>query len=76
MADARCVAERSRNLATGFEVNQLTKAIVIAGMPVSGGAVFPMLCSDNITLRRVEVGIGEPLFVTVLLIEFTHCRSP
>jgi hypothetical protein len=42
----------------------LTKAIVIAGMPLSGGAVFPMLRSDNI-VRRVEVGIGEPLFVAV-----------
>ena len=55
-------------------LDQLTKAIVIAGMPLSGGAAFPMLCSDNITLRRVEVGIGEPL--SALLIEFTNCRSP
>ena len=56
--------------------DQLTKAIAIDGMLLSGGAVFPMLRSDKITLRRVEVGIGEPLFVAVLLIEFTHCRSP
>jgi hypothetical protein len=54
-------------------VDQLTKAIVIDGMLLSGGAACPMLGS---TLRKVEVGIGEPLFVAVLLIEFTHCRPP
>ena len=57
-------------------VDQLTKAIVIDGMLLSGGAACPMLGSDNITLSKVEVGIGEPLFVAVLLIEFTHCRPP
>ena len=57
-------------------VDQLTKAIAIDGMLLSGGTVFPMLRSDNITPRRVEVGIGEPLFMAVLLIEFTYCRSP
>jgi hypothetical protein len=47
----------------------LTKAIVIEGMLLGGGAVFPMLRSGNITLSRVGVGIGEPPFVVLLLIE-------
>ena len=46
-----------------FRVNQLTKAIVIAGMPFSSGAACPMPRSDDITLRRVDVVIyGGPLF--------------
>jgi hypothetical protein len=38
-------------------------------MLLGGGAVFPMLRSGNITLSRVGVGIGEPPFVVLLLIE-------
>ena len=76
MTDVRCVAQQSRNLPAGFAAGLIDQGNRIAGMPLSAGAVFPMLRSDNITLRRAEVGIGETLFVAVPLIEFAHCRSP